>query len=90
MHLAMAVFGLWGERGGGNKSSAHHVLVVGMLGVHVSLQLLGGGEGLAAVAGEVVWRRDTQPGDWRTGAQPGPQHRRRQGTELVERSQSWT
>ena len=48
-----------------------HVLVVGMVGVHVSLQELGGGEGLATVAGEVGWRMDgSDPADWRTVGQP--------------------
>ena len=49
----------------------HHVLVVGVVGVDVPLQLLGGGEGLATVAGEVGWRMDgSDPADWRTVGQP--------------------
>ena len=62
----------------------HHVLVVGVVSVHVSLQLLGGGEGLAAVTVEVSWRRESShPADWRTVGQPGAQDWR-QGAELVE------
>ena len=62
----------------------HHVLVVGMVGVHVSLQLLGGGEGLATVAGdEGCWSEASHPAGWRTVSQPGPQDWR-QGAKLVE------
>ena len=62
----------------------HHVLVVGMVGVHVSLQLLGGGKGLATVTVEVSWWRDgSHPARWRTVGQSGTQDWR-QGAKLVE------
>ena len=62
----------------------HHVLVVGMVGVHVPLQLLGGGKGLATVTVEVSWWRDgSHPARWRTVSQSGPQDWR-QGAKLVE------
>ena len=62
----------------------HHVLVVGMVGVHVPLQLLGGGKGLATVTVEVSWWRDgSHPARWRTVGQSGPQDWR-QGAKLVE------
>ena len=69
-------------------SLTHHVLVVGMVGVHVSLQCLGGGEGLATVTGdEGGWREASHPAHWRTVRQSGPQHWR-QGAELVEWTES--
>ena len=65
-------------------NGTHHVLVVGMVGVHVSLQLLGGGEGLATVTGEVgLGREPAHPAHWRAVAQSGHQAWR-QGAELVE------
>ena len=65
-------------------SGTHHVLVVGVLGVHVSLQLLCGGEGLATVTVEVSgWRDGSHPAHWRTVGQSGPQDWR-QGAKLVE------
>ena len=57
----------WLYTGQDRSEATHHVLVVGVVGVDVPLQLLGGGEGLATVAGEVGGRVDaSHPADWRT------------------------
>ena len=57
----------WLWTGQDRSEGTHHVLVVGVVGVDVPLQLLGGGEGLATVAGVVGWRVDcSHPADWRT------------------------
>ena len=55
-----------------------------MVSVHVSLQLLGGAEGLATVTVEIGWwRNGSHPAYWRTVGQSGPQDWR-QGAKLVE------